>query len=466
MTDQDLERRLRDWYRAEINDDEVAPAELVASVAAIPKTRSASDRRFGSRRNLTLFVAAAITTALIGGTFATGSGLMRLASVVAPSPSHQLPAETTPPATPAPSVPLRSGGWTVTGSMKTEREFHTATVLEDGRVLVAGGFACCAPLASAELYDPSSGTWSATASMAQARRFHTASRLATGEVLVTGGLIGTGGPNTVSLGSAEVYDPDSGTWRATGTMATARHHHAAIVLADGRVLVTGGAEAAASVHGDGSYSGRVLASAELYDPASGRWTATGSMIAARESHFAIRLRDDKVLVVGGLERGLANLPAELYDPSTGIWTAAGLPELTRIDTATLLDSGAVLVTGSGSGLGAAAGAEIFDPGSGTWTPTGSLNGARMGSTATLLSDGRVLVAGGDSDDPRTLALAELFDPKLGSWISGPTMSSPRLQPTAVLLADGRVLLTGGEQLYPGPHLWLSSAELYGKPPGS
>ena len=195
---------------------------------------------------------------------------------------------------------------------------------------------------------------------------------------------------------------DSGTWTLTGSMNTARVFHMMTLLQNGQVLVAGGR---------GS-NGRPLASAELFDPATGTWTLTGSMDTARESATATLLPNGRVLVAGGLDLDLIGNPivlasAELFDPATGTWTLTGSLNVARFDhTATLLPSGQVLVAGGATfspGRDALASAELFNPATGTWTPTGSMNFARASHTATLLPSGQVLVAG-----PGTSA--ELFTP--------------------------------------------------------
>ncbi len=281
-----------------------------------------------------------------------------------------------------------TGSWTPTGSMTETREGHTATLLPDGKVLVAGG---SERRASAELYDPASGTWSATGDMIEVRTSQTATLLLDGKVLVAGGITSGHGGN--ALGSAELYDPIQGIWTATRSLVTPRLLHTATLLPDGKVLVAGG-----SSSGTG---GVALASAELFDPVSASWTATESMPAVRIGHTATLLASGKVLVVGGSAGHDALTSAELYDPSIGSWTATGNMVMSRSGpTATLLRDGMVLVAGgSGGGGGALASAELYDPASGSWTAAGNMDGGRTGHTATMLPDGKVLVAGGSGLPP-------------------------------------------------------------------
>jgi hypothetical protein len=182
------------------------------------------------------------------------------------------------------SAPLDPNGcslWTPTGSLNTARDSHTATLLPNGMVLVAGGFG---PVrASAELYDPVSGTWTPTGSLNTARAQHTATLLPNGMVLVAGGFDSNVNPSA----SAELYDPASGTWMPTGSLNTARTTHTATLLPNGMVLVAGGFGAS----GD-------LPNAELYDPATGTWTPTGSLNVARTFHTATLLNNGMVLVAG------------------------------------------------------------------------------------------------------------------------------------------------------------------------
>jgi Galactose oxidase, central domain len=238
----------------------------------------------------------------------------------------------------------------------------TATLLRDGKVLVAGGGESGGP--SAELYDPASGTWTATGKMVYGGGG--ATLLLDGKVLVAGAGDGT---------SAELYDPARGTWTATGSMLTPGG--TATLLRDGRVLVVSGdggpgssSCCAPNIHGD-------LPSAELYDPASGTWTATSDTIRPRSGHTATLLPDGKVLVAGGVGvRGIGpDASAELYDPASGTWTrTSNMIEVHGGGTATLLSDGTVLLVGGFNGAyfidpvrtdaAAIAGVELYDPGSG------------------------------------------------------------------------------------------------------
>ena len=265
-----------------------------------------------------LIVVMLLLTVAIGGAALIGSGILKLpVSVDASATPSSTPHESTS----ASSTPVeqRPPAWTATGNMDGVRSGHTATLLPDGKVLVTGGsigYFSGELLASAELYDPGSGSWTATGSMAAARDGHTATLLPDGTVLVAGG-VGSSG----ELASAELYDPRSGTWVPTGNMIETRFTHTATLLRDGTVLVAGGFS--------GGDSGSTLASAELFDPDSETWTAAGSMAEARDNPMATLLPDGTVLVAGGFhqEGCTPSTPcsgsivplasAELYDPRSG-----------------------------------------------------------------------------------------------------------------------------------------------------
>jgi len=241
--------------------------------------------------------------------------------------------------------------------------------------------------------------------------------------------------------TAELYDPTSGTWTETGSMHVDRTGQVASLLADGRVLVSGGV-------GPGGYLGP-LASAELYDPTSGTWTQTGSMTRWRYDAKAISLADGRVLVVGGhvgdhisSKRippggGTETNSAETYDPANGTWTLAR-PMTAPPETATLLPDGTVLVTHDGGS------SELFDPRTGRWTATASPTQPLYAPRATVLANGKVLVLALSEPARRSgcpcrqvVDRAELYDPLTGSWT--PT-GRPLTESTEALLADGIVLV--------------------------
>ncbi len=334
--------------------------------------------------------------------------------------------------------------WSSTGSLNAGRYFHTATVLSNGRVLVAGGLGSSGPTTSAEIYDPVFGTWHMTGSLATARDAHTAILLLDGRVLVTGG------DNTGPIASAELFDPATGTWTPAGSLATGRFFHSATRLQSGLVLVAGGIGLADAV-----------STSELYNPASGSWTPTASLNAARGAHTATLLFNGKVLAAGGYSNAGTGITAELFEsasgPASGTWTDAPSVLNRRADhTATRLADGRVIVAGGGNRfLGTyLTSSEIFDPRTGSWTTTGSMVFPRALHTAVLLGNGRILVAGGVN---RTGAMnsAELYDPGTGIWSRTGSLGTPRFAATATLLPDGRVLVAGGVSNAP-----LSSAEIY------
>jgi uncharacterized delta-60 repeat protein len=350
-----------------------------------------------------------------------------------------------------PSLNPATGSWTNTGALSTVRYNHTATLLPNGNVLVAGGAEAGdndAPLSGAEVYDPTNETWTATGSLTISRSSHTATLLPNGQVLAVGGR-GLSGDNPVPLSGAELYTPATGNWVATaslGSSTTARYFHTATLLCDGQVLVAGG-------QGSG-----ILSSAELFDPARATWTMTGSMNTARYLQTATLLPNGRVLVAGGAAStnpSSAESGVELYDPWNKSWTPTGSLNTARYGhTANLLPNGQVLVAGGYGTSGALSSAELYNPTTGRWTVTGSLHTARSAHTATLLPNGQVLAAGG-ANNTGFISSTELYNPAIGTWTVSGLLNAARDVHTATLLTDGEVLLAGGYNFGA-----LSRAELF------
>jgi len=352
--------------------------------------------------------------------------------------------------------------WTDAGTMNAGHTGHTATLLPNGKVLITGGTLVGSGLAATvantvELYNPTDGTWTMTGPLNTARYVHTATLLPNGQVLVAGGY-GTNG----TLGSAELYNPSNETWTMTGALNTARYDHSATLSPDGKVLVAGGDYSDLNTN-------VIISTAELYSPSDGTWTPVASLNNARYAHSATLLPGGNVLITGGLGYngiGFFGFPAtaplsstEVYDPgispATGTSSETGkLNILHRISsTASLLTNGQVLVAGGWMSSGDVSGAELYDPLAGSWLTTASMATARDSHTATLLPDGRVLVAGGYNYDIRNiLSSAELYDPVAKTWKGALPMNSFRENHTATLLPNGKVLVAGG--------LFNNSAEIY------
>jgi Kelch motif protein/galactose oxidase-like protein len=305
-----------------------------------------------------------------------------------------------------------SGTFAPTGSMSVAGGAdHTATLLPSGKVLVAGGWGVYGGTAGAELYDPATGTFTVTGVMSMVRRGHTATLLPNGKVLVAGG--GTWlGSSWEALNTAELYDPATGTFTPTVALTAGRFRHSAILLPSGKVLLAGGTSQVGHYLNAPWVS---VASAEVYDPTTGTFTSTGSMSVARNTFTLTALGNGRLLVVGGnVEDGVNGIPltsAEVFDTGSGVFTPTG-QLLTGRDshTATLLPTGKVLVAG-GRVLYSryTQTVEVYDPTSGAFSAVPSMSLPRTWFTATLLaSDGRVLIAGGSPGPDQATPMAELY----------------------------------------------------------
>jgi N-acetylneuraminic acid mutarotase len=380
----------------------------------------------------------------------------------------------------------QAGAWSKLGSHAHSGADAAGVVLSDGRVVVAGGaldrqagrntnITAAVDILGTDL------VWKSAAPMAVARQGHSATLMGNGQMLVAGGSDG----GLIALASAERYDPVANSWTPAGAMSSPRIGHTASALQNGKVLVTGGDN-----RPDGCSCTSYFASADLYDPSTNTWSSTGSLLTARSGHTATVLPNGKVLVAGGfggassppgggggviisIGGGGTNPPAgggapstpvggagsvllssaEIYDPVTGKWSAAAAMTQPRVyHTATLLPSGRVLVVGGGAGTVTNT-AEMYDPATDQWTTIASMSTAREQHLATILPDGRVLVVGGINDTASAVfgvSNGEIYDPLANTWSSAGQMRVPRQHFVLAPLPDGRIMLEGGLPNRAGP----------------
>ncbi len=333
-------------------------------------------------------------------------------------------------------VPTATGTLRPTDTLNQARYTHTATRLSDGRVLVAGGLeGDDVALDSTEVYDPAQGQFTPAGRMTTKRVGHTATLLPNGRVLITGG-----SGNTFyagALASAELFDPRTNSFRAVANMSAARLAHRATLLANGKVLITGGQDETRDK----------LASAEIFDPATETFHPISAMNAKRADHTATLLKNGFVLLAGGGSKSEPDerpqASAELYDPAKQAFVMTGTMSLPRYkhSAATLPDGRVLILGGSDARMweGRYASAEIYDPVVGKFTATANLNTARykIRDAVVTLPNGKILVAGGG-------ARLEVFDPTTGIFapVAG-SLGTTRYYATATLLENGEVLILGG-----------------------
>jgi hypothetical protein len=412
-----------------------AAARTEATARARHLTSTTEVARRGRARAMVVALATAVVALSVAVTLLVGEMTGDRSIVIepaAPDSGEGAPVDTeTGETTDPPAVAESAGEFVATGSMQMGCAWCQAALLDDGRVLVVGGYhrelGMEAGGPRAELYDPTTGTFTATGPPAANNSQGASARLTDGQVL----FVSAGGS------AAELYDPAAGVFTAVpgpfvpvleainGPRAGERSA-TPVVLADGRVLLVGATAAA------------------MFDPDTGELGPTAPMAEVRNGAATATLLDNgRVLVAGGVVAGAPS--AEVYDPATGRFepvsdTTAAL----GYATATRLDDGRVLLVGGEL----AEAAVVFDPSTGSFTPTGSMTTARSGHAAALLPDGRVLVIGGsDSSGDRTVArTAELYDPNTGQFTPAPAPTRDRRAATAITLATGDVLVLGN---YPG-----------------
>jgi len=322
--------------------------------------------------------------------------------------------------------------WATTGNLLSARRLHSVTLLADGRVLVVGGTGVGGAqfpppgLAAAEVYDPDDGTWATTGNLHIGRWGHSATLLPDGSVLVAGGSAVRSSQSLTALRSAERWDPESGDWTEVDPMTDARSGHTAVLLPNGKVLVAGGSVPT------GRNTDAALAYCELFDP-DDTWSPTGSMTVPRARHQAT-LAGTTVLATGGAAPGpggdgtfdpFARATAEVYQQATGTWTATeAMPAGRELHRAVAVSANKILVVGGTDGVRDAAGfasALVYDVTAGTWATAAGLTGGRWSFAAMALGDQLVLVTGGFARTGQAgsalAATTEVFDATGGGPIS-------------------------------------------------
>jgi hypothetical protein len=313
--------------------------------------------------------------------------------------------------------------WSSLPKLGSARVQHTATTLADGKVLVAGGFAGTSRTATTEIYDPATNTWTPGTSMNTTHASHTATRLVSGKILVAGGAL---------AGATEIYDPAAKTWTTVTPLAALRAAHEAVLLTSGKVLVAGGETCPGGVC-------TTVATAELFDPGTNTWSSAGSMSTARKEHGATLLPSGAVLVTGGASAtGTSLASTDIYEPTTNTWHAGGTMLRAHEDHSAAKIATGVLVAGGLVGTSLSTNVELYDIATDTWKLVKPLSTPRNGHVGITLGTGNVLVVGGAA-----LTSAELYDPVANVWSAAGSMAVLQERTRAAMLTDGRVIFTGG-----------------------
>lgn len=424
----------------------VALGALTAGIGLAVLTRAPVGQVAGSSPTPGVSVA---TTTSEAGSGSSSPSASASASATA-SPTGPGSASPTPSPTQAASA-APAGSWVAAAEMMDYRWDASATRLRDGSVLVAGGFytgegnASCNR--SAERYDPGADRWMDVTFLPEARCAHSATLLRDGRVLVAGGFHEL----PAVLATAWIYDPGTDRWTAVAPMAAGRRNHAAILLGNGQVLVVGGLDA----------TGAALASAEVFDPATGSWSSAGGLSEGRAGIVLEVLADGRALVAGGEggQRGTtATASADIYDPTTRRWQPTARMTVARAYAGSIrLGSGIVLVFGGHTGSRFDTWtntAELFDPRSGSWTATGSMSFASSRGRAATLANGDVLAVGGMGGP---IAPVERFEVSAGVWRFDASPIQARFGASLIGLDGGTILMIGGST---ADGVLLRSAERY------
>ena len=332
--------------------------------------------------------------------------------------------------------------------MRSSRSVHRERRHAPALLVILGLLACLPAAANAD-------SWTTVGPLTTGRSEHAASLLPNGQVLVGGGDAGYSVADMTD--SSERFDVTSGTWLATPSFSGKRDEQGMTPLPDGRVVMTGG------YYGTYADTPAVLSSARVYDPAANSWTGAADMPRPHAFHAQLTLPDGRVLVFGGyasaddVKNDTADDHVDLYDPATNAWTIGRTaPYYMANGTATLLSDGSVLIAGGSSSHTNRNVAMKYIPATNTWAGAGSFTDARRFQAGTLLQNGKVLIAGGFGDGGAPLRTASLYDPATNKWTEVVPMATARANATATLLPNGKVLVAGGY----GASAPLASAELF------
>jgi hypothetical protein len=352
---------------------------------------------------------------------------------------------------PAQAQTTPQGSWELTGALTTPRFDHTLTLLANGKVLAAGGRTNPAGTVfnTAEVYDPVTEQWTPTGPMNDFRWQHTATLLADGRVLVAGGFgglpTGTGDNAQPFVNSAEIYNPATNTWTPTGPMTVRRALATATLLPNGKVLMAGGRWCPTAPPTTCNFLFRTP-TAELYDPATGIWTPTGSMTQARHTTASVLLPDGRVLVPAGFTDAGNGFNGDIYNPGTGTWTPTANLNFARArQGAMLLPDGRVMVV---AGFPATQTTEIYNPTTNVWTPAAPLTttGNRFNYAYTVMPNGKVLVASGIAAGAAVRNTDE-YDPATNTWTAQAPMNDTHASSSSLANSYRAIVLSASTTSY-------------------